>query len=116
MDGLVFSLFFLLSGPRVIDMYERIESNDHPQVFLCLLILSLKKLMGRTTTMRSVYPPLFFFFFFSLSKFLLRSSAQGLDLCFPPPNRGAWLVALDLMAVFRLGGAHFQGKLVRSRA
>lgn len=43
MDGLVFFLFFLLSGPKVIDMYERVESNDHPQVFLFLLLLCLKK-------------------------------------------------------------------------
>ena len=69
--------------------------------------------MRRTTTIRSVYPLLFsffifslsfflfyFIFFFFLSKFSLWSSAQGLDLCFPPPNRGVWLVALDLVTVF----------------
>lgn len=67
-------------------------------------------------TMRSVYQPLFYFFFFLLSKIFPLVLSSGARPMLSPPKRGVWLVALDLVTVFRLGGAHFQGKLIRSHA
>lgn len=113
--GSSFSLFFLLS--EVIDM-NGLKSNDHhSSVVSCSAIIMSEEMMRCTTTKRSVYPlPLIFsLFFFSFEFFPSGPQLRGSTFAFPP-NRGVWLVALDLVTVFRLGGAHFQGNLIRSRA
>lgn len=84
-------------------------NKDRSGSILLLLLLCLKKWWDAQQQWDlSIHRPYFSF----PSIFSIRSSAQGLDLFFPP-NRGVWLVALDLVTVFRLGGAHFQGKLIR---